>query len=418
MPGTWKQLSGPADWFDCRIPPKWAYTQDEDAIVAYSPDGRARVTLRSFWHPSRHATPKEVLDPRSLFPGAFALRKLAPLQIEQASFGVSGYVPAEPERPLLRRVLAPAPKRSWQAWAVRSGSVCVIATIEQTSDAPVSRAQLRACRRILDTLDFHEHPVAPPEEFTKTVFHVARRRFEDEVAEHKRLQLAVGDARISLLNYYRAYVREPETFDEIAEAVMENIERLLNWDGSDLEVDLDLVRDRIMPMLVPESVWRDSLTEFVSAQWIAGLRIMYVVDEHDAYWYIREELLDSWDLDPENLHEIALLNLHDYFERDPSEITAVDNGNGPRLLMPANADAYNSVRLLHQPFHRRLQRLLGPEFAVAIPNRDFFVAVSLKSTEILERVRGKVASDYQTMDHPLTDRILLVSTDGVSEYCD
>ena len=34
---------------------------------------------------------------------------------------------------------------------------------------------------------------------------------------------------------------------------------------------------------------------------------------------------------------------------------------------------------------------------------------------MLDHVRRKVREDYAQMDHPLTDRMLLVSVDGVSE---
>ena len=84
--------------------------------------------------------------------------------------------------------------------------------------------------------------------------------------------------------------------------------------------------------------------------------------------------------------------------------------------MPTGPDAYNNVRLLNEPFHEKMQSLLGGQFAVGIPNRDFFVAVSLESKETVRHVRNRVLEDYETMDHPLTTRLLLVSRDGISEY--
>jgi hypothetical protein len=63
----------------------------------------------------------------------------------------------------------------------------------------------------------------------------------------------------------------------------------------------------------------------------------------------------------------------------------------------------------------RLREVIGGNFAVGLPGRDFFVAVSLKSPRMLDHVRRKVREDYAQMDHPLTDRLLLVSADGVSE---
>ena len=44
--------------------------------------------------------------------------------------------------------------------------------------------------------------------------------------------------------------------------------------------------------------------------------------------------------------------------------------------------------------------------------------MSLKSPDMIEHVRGRVHEDFTNMDHPLTDRLLLVTADGVCEYCD
>ena len=60
--------------------------------------------------------------------------------------------------------------------------------------------------------------------------------------------------------------------------------------------------------------------------------------------------------------------------------------------------------------------LVQGDFAVGIPSRDFFVAISLGSSETVESVRKKVEDDFQNMDHPLSDRLLLVTYDGVTEY--
>ena len=69
-------------------------------------------------------------------------------------------------------------------------------------------------------------------------------------------------------------------------------------------------------------------------------------------------------------------------------------------------------------FTARLRESVGGDLAVGVPGRDFFVAVSLKSPEMLEHVRGRVKEDFGMMDHPLTDRLLLLTADGACEYCD
>lgn len=418
--GQQQQMAfGPANWFECPIPADWSVIQTDDVLELCPPDGQFQLRIHAFWHSAKNVAPSEFLDPNTIFTNGFGLRKLAPLRIPQAaSYGLEGNVVVTDGLTLFQRMFWPGRKRKCQAWAIRYKSVCLVCSVEQLSDVRLGKESLQSVRDVLSNIRFATYPVATPESFVVCLLRRARRRFDVQSARTGGLKLAIGNARINLLSFYRKYQESPETLDAITESVLSTAERLLNWDAKATEEDFELVKDRVMPMLVPETVWQESLREFASEPWIAGLRIVYVVDENDAYWYVREELLGIWELCMPDLHKLALENLADYFERRAIDITAVDGTHGPNLLMPANADAYNSVQLLNQPFHRKLQRILGPEFAIGIPNRDFFVAVSLKNTDVLERVRGKVAADFKTMDHPLTDRILIVSTDGVSEYCD
>lgn len=414
-----RAVSGPAEWFEFEIPDDFSSQEDGQTIRVFSADSRMQLSIHAFWHSARNVAPAEFLDPHTIFPRAFGLRKLARLQISRASsYGIEGYSAISEGLSLWQRLFWPSRKRKWQAFAVRFKSICLVCTVEQATEAILTPESLATARDIFASIRFNEFPVTSPEEFARGILRKARRQFSEPARRVRAVQLAIGDARINLMSFYRAYVDDPRSLEEITESVLSTVDRLLHWDSEDMEAEFDTVRDRIMPMLAPEQVWRDSLTDFVSDQWIAGLRVMYVVDEQDAYWYIRDSLLEAWQLTREEVHVLALRNLSEYFEQHAIDMTAVDGTNGPKLLMPSNADAYNSVQLLNQPFHRKLQRILGPEFAIGIPNRDFFVAVSLKNTDMLERVRGKVEADFQTMDHPLTDRILIVSTDGVSEYCE
>ncbi|HEY3965921.1 MAG TPA: DUF1444 family protein [Planctomycetaceae bacterium] len=188
------------------------------------------------------------------------------------------------------------------------------------------------------------------------------------------------------------------------------------WGKAQTEPLLESVKDRIMPMLYPEDVWQEKFPNFVGRPWVGGLVVLYVVDESKAYWYIRDDLIELWGISPDDLHDIAIDNLNRYFEDQPMEFTVAGEEDGPRLLVPVRPDAYNTSRLLSETFHGKLRGVLGGDFAVGTPSRDFFVAISLDSSETVEHVRKKVEDDFQNMDHPLSDRLLLVTHDGVTEY--
>lgn len=419
MSSEWITVSGPANWFCCRIPESWRPQTNADGLTLYAADGRCVIKLHAMWHPKDDVSAADIIDPANLFPNSIALRKLAPLQASQAvSPGFEGHVPVGAEPGPLKRLISPRRRAHWYAWAMRQGPICVVCTVERCESGMLGTSQKKLAKRILESVEIASEPTMPPSAFADRLLKKAQAEFSEPARRLHGLQLAIGDARVNLLSFYRRYAQDPEQLEDICGSVLHTLERLLRWEDHDFDAKLDEVRDRVMPMLIPESLWARSFSEFVSDTWIANLRIMYVVDEEDAYWYIRNSLFAKWEVSREQLHRTALENLDRYFANHPTDMTKIDGEDGPKLLMPATADAYNSVRLLNEPFHRDLQRVLGPEFAIGIPNRDFFVAVSLKNSDTLQRVRGKVASDFQTMDHPLTDRILIVSTDGVSEYCD
>ncbi|MFM8288463.1 MAG: DUF1444 family protein, partial [Planctomycetaceae bacterium] len=176
------------------------------------------------------------------------------------------------------------------------------------------------------------------------------------------------------------------------------------------------VRDRILPMLYPESAWREMLGETVASPWVAGMVVLYVVDEEHSYWFIRRDLLAGWGWTPERLHGLALRNLELHFETNPMEITIAGEPDGPRLLLPNRPDAFNATRLLSETFLEKLRDELGSPLAVGVPSRDLLVAISLHDEQAVEHVRVRVANDYGVMDHPLCQQLLLITRDGVSRY--
>ncbi|RPI78514.1 MAG: DUF1444 family protein, partial [Planctomycetaceae bacterium] len=256
----------------------------------------------------------------------------------------------------------------------------------------------------------------PPEVFTQRVLDLVRKKYPAlECRSTPDFQIHVGNSKVNLFNFYRSYVNSPDQLEQIILPALSTVVQVQGWGKSQSDPALDSVRSRIMPMLYPEEVWHERFPDLVGASWVAGLVVLYVVDESHAYWYIRQDLMESWGLNADELHELAVANLGRYFEDTPMEFSLAGENDGPRLLMPARPDAYNASRLLSEPFLARLREVLASPFAVGIPSRDFLVGVSLHSPEAVEHVRRRVADDFKVMDHPLCNRLLLVTHDGVTE---
>jgi uncharacterized protein YtpQ (UPF0354 family) len=174
-------------------------------------------------------------------------------------------------------------------------------------------------------------------------------------------------------------------------------------------------RSRIMPMLLPGaevSQWHPGL---VFNDWIAGLKIAYVLDEPESYRYINLPLFKRWGVSLEKIHEQALENLEGYFRTKPMEIAASQNLDATQVLLPVKADAYNSSRLLSASFQSTLREYLGREYVVGIPSRDLFVAMRIDHSQLVSEIRQKIMEDFPKREFPLSLRMLLVSPDGVSE---
>jgi hypothetical protein len=237
-----------------------------------------------------------------------------------------------------------------------------------------------------------------------------------QAASVRGFSVRLGQSEIGLSNFYRMYLQAPDQFRRIVLPGLTSLVRMQELSPAQLMPDFSEVRERILPMLAPDNDSRQD--ERVRQPWVGGLCIGYVVDEDDSYRYIHRQMLENWDVSSDDLHEAAIENLREYSSNHPISMTVVGDEDNPQMLMPMRPDAYNCSRILDPAFHQRLRELFGPQLVIGLPNRDFFVCVSLKQRGLIEQVRQRVREDYATMHHPLTERLLLISPDGVSEYVD
>jgi len=417
-PDHWSQYVGPNGWFGLRHPPAWAVSTTDGTATFALPGGV--LTISSFWMDpplpadADDAALETLIHIPRLFPQRRKVRQLNPLQVGQQAIGIEGESPVDPA-PKWWQIFQKTSWRKWRIWCCRQDSVCVLALYLQAGSPDPETETLVVMA--LRTLSFSSELVFPPEVFVQKVVELAHARFPLLACEPMAdFQLQLGESRINLFNFYRSYLNAPDQFEAIVMPALATVVQVQGWGKEQTEPDFDEVRERIMPMLYPEDVWRERFPNFIGEPWVGGLVVLYVVDEAQAYWYIRDELLASWGMTADELHELAIRNIDRYFEEQPMEFTLAGSDEGPRLLIPSRPDAYNTARLLSDSFHGKLRDVMGGDFAVGTPSRDFFVAVSLESPETIEHVRTKVGGDFKQMDHPLSDRLLLVTYDGVTEY--
>jgi hypothetical protein len=389
-------------------------TGGEVRLVAPEAGGILRIVgrWRSNWKKIDFDT---LVDSRQLFPRSRHVRYGRPLDVPYPSLCVEGESNDTSKLRWWQRWLRPPLWRPWKLWTSRYKSVCLVATF-QTSGSRDPELETVATM-IMNSLEFADEPADPPHVFADRVVRIARDRFPSlECRRSDEFRVQLGESNINLFNFYRSYVQDPDRFEEIILPALATVAQVQEWGTAHSEPTLEAVRDRILPMLYPEDVWRRSFPNFVGETWVGELMILYVVDEQHAYWYIRDDMLDRWGVTRDELHDIALANLDAYFDRLGMNYIMAGDDEGPRLLMPKRPDAYNSSRILSRRFCALLRGELGPELAIGIPSRDFLVAVSIETQETIDQIRRKVLDDYSRMDHPLSPHLLLISADGVSEF--
>jgi hypothetical protein len=418
-PEHWTLLSGPANWFRLHHPPRWEAEERQGAFALRPPESEALIAINTIWTSE---------DPQPAFPSLqdvvdqFPRVRNARHVMEELVDGVvdcmQGETVLDAGQSWWGKIWKSEHWRSWKMWAFQRSHLLIVVTL--LHDGPRDPELESMTRLILRCLELPDFPADPPEVFSRRSVELARKKFpllEVELAEG--FQIQIGLSRLNLANFYRAYVREPEKFEQILVPALTTAVQVQGWGEEETAPPLELVRDRLMPMLYPEDVWREKFEDILGEPWIAGLVILYVVDESNAYWYVRRELIKKWGLTENDLHEIAIDNLQSYFERQPMEMAVAASEAGlPSMMMPGKPDTYNSVRLLCHSFLHQLREVAEGDLAVGIPGRDFFVAVTMKLPEMVTRIRKRVQEDFLQTDHPLTDRMLLVTADGVSELID
>lgn len=411
VPSHWVPYVSESGWFSLSHPPTWQVERRDSWFVLRAPENRAKLSFHCVKLDPRPDTPPPKLDLATLLPYA-GLDRAAPLDLPCEHLGVEG--PAE----RFEQLFGAAEEQDWQwvqIWLMRHEQLLLSVLFFQAGERDPELGTL--ARLVLGSLRLAETPADPADVFTERLVAEAQRRYpERQVETTEVLSVRFGDTQMGLSNVYRQYIAAPEHFDDLVTQVLERAERLQNISPQRFEPTLNAVRERIMPMLYPWAQWQELFPNHLGQAWVGPLAVLYVVDQPDTYWYVRDELLDKWEISPEELEKLALSNLQAYWDVKPMELHVAAGEHRPSLVLPANRDSYNAVRFLCPHFRSQLLELFGQPFVIGLPNRDFFVAASVESRQLLQNLQRQIRSDYATSDHPLCDQLLLVSEDGVSEY--
>jgi hypothetical protein len=230
---------------------------------------------------------------------------------------------------------------------------------------------------------------------------------------------------VSLENIYRMAVLRPEEMRHNIERWV--VELLRAAEGSpDRTGSFDELRERILPMVLPERVpgaankhdagapddEDDPHRGVVSQPLVEGLYVAYAIDSDRTIAYIPQAHFDTWGVTLDDLHEAAMENLVRRSETMNAH-AAQDEEGKINLILFQTMDGYDASRLLLPTLHERLREHLGSPFAAGIPNRDILLCFR-NDDETVGRLKGQIAEDYRNMPHQITEKLLLVTADGIA----
>jgi hypothetical protein len=258
-------------------------------------------------------------------------------------------------------------------------------------------------------------PSATPsrEQFVQQVLQVVAERFPlVKISRGEQpFSMKVNGHVASLENLYRAVALHPP---EEAKHQIERwiVELLRASEGSpDRHGSFDELKDRILPMILAEKdlpAHRNTVTEPL----VEGLHIAYAIDSDRTIAYIPEVQFEGWNVSKDDLHDAAIENLVSRSE-SMSAHAAQDAEGEVNLILFQTMDGYDASRVLLPTLHERLREYLGSPFAAAIPNRDILLCFR-NDEETVSRLRDQIREDHGKMPHGVTDRILLVTADGIA----
>ncbi len=250
------------------------------------------------------------------------------------------------------------------------------------------------------------------EQFVRRVSQIVRDRFPlvKIGGGDGSFSLSVNGSMAPLENLYRVANLRPEELQRHVERWM--VELLRAAEGTpDEDASYDEVKDKIMPMVLPASAVQ-STPGIVHEPLIPGLIVGYAIDHDRTISYLPMTKFSEWGITMDQLRQTAIGNLTSRSEAISAH-AAQDEEGRVNLILFQTMDGYDASRLLLPTLHDRLKEHLGSPFAAGIPNRDILLCFR-NDEETADRLAQQIADDFQRMPHQVTDKLLLVTPDGIA----
>jgi uncharacterized protein YtpQ (UPF0354 family) len=256
------------------------------------------------------------------------------------------------------------------------------------------------------------HMPQEPEAFAEQVATMLKRLQPDYAVELTGpRELVVNGRRLDLENLFRLVAHDPNRGTEIVEHYLDQL--FSGEAGTIGSLNFDLLRERIMPRIQPESIFNHLAREQVAhVPYVNDTVIVFVIDMPQMTVSVTTEQMVRWGVTPEELDAIARQNLLAHSRE--LQLQVVTSKEGGKAVILSEQDGYDAARLLLGSLYDQLAPRLGGNFYVATPARDMFVALTADPSPFVQRLANRVHEDYRRLPYPITPSFFYVTRDGVA----
>ncbi|HTV47080.1 MAG TPA: hypothetical protein VMG59_01420 [Phycisphaerae bacterium] len=294
----------------------------------------------------------------------------------------------------------------WRFWAVFHSNQIVLITCRGSKQA------LGFLKPIVDgivaTVSIGAMPEVMKKPFIQAVVDLAKEHMPStSLCAIDDDTLSIGGMRIKVSPLHEAYLEQP---NELAENVKRFFDELMveHTDDPNQTNGWPGIRNKVYPILVPKTMSGSLTTNAYKEDWINGLVICYQV--HGSSTLVTYADCTQWGVDLEMLAQYALGNL----QRMTRSLSMTGGtSNNYTLFSFPQEDALNSSRMLLPLVYKHLQPHLGKTFYMAVPDRDILLAFSAEEPATVTWLRRQVEIRYAQAAHPLSDKLFLVTPDGI-----
>jgi hypothetical protein len=414
--------------FALSAPPGWSLQRlTDDTYVLTDPQHEVALTLlvAPYELPAKSASPTQHHDVHAEL--ARWLARHPHVKIKRAPRSIAGQIHPTLANDGLQRLRTPlstlvppflhwilrpfrAPQTLlWRFWAVLGPRAAVLARAAGRPDTLEQFSPL--LDRIVGSLRLPASDLLTGSRFANAVLSLAKNRFPDALlALADDDTLKIGSSPISLRALRLRYLEAPTQLPAHARHFFAALSTELP--AADLADAWSAARDAIMPVLLTPAALNNAPERLVSEQWINNLSVGYVLERSgDPERPITAADSHHWGVSVDTLHDQALSNL---IRRSKDQTMQGQKNDEYTMLVLAAPDRHNAARILLPEFYHRLRQHLGGTFYAAVPSRELLVAFTANRDDLRDRLRKQIADDYCHAKNALSDKLFLVTPDGIA----